>query len=460
MKNEKFIEKLCSAKSPSELLTISEDIKKIHPSDVADMLNEFSGNVLLPLLNKFDPHYRALVFVHLPEMRQDLLIKTMSRVEVSTLFEYLPSDERADLYKRMNEHAQHALIGRMTHMQRDDMLRMSAYPEGSVGAEMTSGFVSLSAEMTASDALHHIRSSSSEKETIYIIYVLDCEQHLCGTLSLRELVLADEYLTVQDIMRPNPVIANVNWPREQAAELIRHYDLLALPVIDNKKKMIGIVTIDDAMDIEKEHDARQLARFGGAALGGGNDLDILSSPFNKMFRVRVFWLALLTVFGVITSNFVAAQEEILSEIVILAAFLAPVIDMGGNTGSQSATLVIRAMALGDIKMKWRFVWLVIKRELPVVAVLGIVIALLEVVLAEFSKGVGRDVMMVVGLSMLVCTILGGIIGALLPFIARRIGTDPATLSAPLITSIMDLLGVFIYFGFAWMLLGDLIRSVG
>jgi magnesium transporter len=194
--------------------------------------------------------------------------------------------------------------------------------------------------------------------------------------------------------------------------------------------------------------------------GGESDLDIMTSPFHQMFRVRVFWLALLTVFGVITSNFVAAQEEILSEIVILAAFLAPVIDMGGNTGSQSATLVIRGMALGDIKMKWRYVWLVVRRELPVVLVLGIVIALLEVVLAQFSKGVGVDVMLVVGLSMLVCTILGGVIGALLPFVARRIGTDPATLSSPLITSIMDLLGVFIYFGFAWLLLGDLLAQAG
>lgn len=224
--------------------------------------------------------------------------------------------------------------------------------------------------------------------------------------------------------------------------------------------MLGIMTIDDAMDIEKEQDARQLARFGGTTLGGQSDLDIMTSPFHQMFRVRVFWLALLTVFGVITSSFVAAQEEILAEIVILAAFLAPVIDMGGNTGSQSATLVIRGMALGDIKMKWRYVWLVVRRELPVVLVLGLVIALLEVVLAQFSKGVGVDVMLVVGLSMMVCTILGGVIGALLPFIARRIGTDPATLSSPLITSIMDLLGVFIYFGFAWLFLGDLLTQAG
>ena len=144
--------------------------------------------------------------------------------------------------------------------------------------------------------------------------------------------------------------------------------------------------------------------------------------------------------------------------IVLAAFIAPIVDMGGNTGSQSATLVIRAMALGELKLKWRDVWLIIQRELPVAAALGLAIAALEVVLAYFAKGVGLDILMVVGLSMLVCTVLGGIIGALLPFLARRIGTDPATLSSPLITSIMDLLGVFIYFGFAYAFLGELLTQ--
>ena len=139
---------------------------------------------------------------------------------------------------------------------------------------------------------------------------------------------------------------------------------------------------------------------------------------------------------------------------MLAAFIAPIVDMGGNTGSQSATLVIRAMALGELKLRWRDVWFIVQRELPLAAALGAAIAVLEVVLAFFAKGVGFDVLMIVGLSMLVVTALGGVIGALLPFAARRIGTDPATLSSPLITSVMDLLGVFIYFGIAYAVLGD------
>lgn len=453
-----LVDQLRHASHPSALHDVSQKIKKMHPADLVELLNELSVNQTLLLLGHLGSHNRAIVFSHFAEERQDELLRTMSSDVMTALFEHLPSDVRVDIYHRMNDRVRRQLLSALPKTQREDILRMSTHPEGTVGAEMSSDFVTVSAEMTVSQALQHIRITASEKETIYVIYVLDFDHGLSGTVSLRELLVARDEQTVKEIMRLNPVSAEVDWPKERAAELIRHYDLLALPVMSQDGKMLGIMTIDDAMDVEKEQDARQLARFGGITLGTKNDLDIMTSPFHQMFRVRVFWLALLTVFGVVTSNFVAAQEEILSEIVILAAFLAPVIDMGGNTGSQSATLVIRGMALGDIKMKWRFVWLVVRRELPVVLALGLIIALLEVVLAQFSKGISTDVMLVVGFSMLVCTILGGVIGALLPFIARKIGTDPATLSSPLITSIMDLLGVFIYFGFAWLFLGNLLTQ--
>ncbi|KLG05716.1 magnesium transporter [Enterobacter cloacae subsp. cloacae] len=460
MNKKLLVDQLRNVSHSSALYDISPKIKNLHPADLAEILNELSVSQVLLQLNYLDAHNRAMVFSHFCSDRQDALLRAMTCDVMTALFENLPSDDRADIYNRMSERFRRDLLSALPKEQREDLLRMSSYPEGTAGAEMTSDFVAVSAEMTVAQALKHIRATASEKETIYVIYVLDYQFSLSGTLSLRELVVAEDDQTVKEIMRLNPVSTRVDWPKEQAAELIRHYDLLALPVLSHEGKMLGIMTIDDAMDIEKEQDVLQLARFGGTTLGGKSDLDILTSPFHQMFRVRVFWLALLTVFGVITSNFVAAQEEILSEIVILAAFLAPVIDMGGNTGSQSATLVIRGMALGEIKMKWRYVWLVVRRELPVVLVLGFVIALFEVVLAQFSKGVGVDVMLIVGLSMMVCTILGGIIGALLPFIARRLGTDPATLSSPLITSIMDLLGVLIYFGFAWLLLGDLLTQAG
>ncbi|EIZ3818313.1 magnesium transporter [Escherichia coli] len=456
MNKNKLLSFLREASHPAELQSVAAQIKSIHPADLADVLNELNSNTILSLLKLLDPHTSSTIFIYLDEDRQEILLQEMPRELIPELFKCMPSDERADLYNRMEQNVKHKLLPILAPHERDDILRMSSFPDSSTGSEATSDFVSVSPDMTVTQALEHIRMTATDKETVYIIYVINDRSHLCGTVSLRELVLARDHQKISDIMRPNPIFARADCPKEKAAELIRHYDLLALPVIDGADKMIGIVTIDDAMDIEKEQDATQLARFGGTAVGDGPDLDILSSPLSRIFQVRVFWLALLTIFGVITSTFVASQEEVLSEVIILAAFLAPVIDMGGNTGSQSATLVIRGMALGDLTVKWKYVWLVIRRELPVVIALGITISLLELILAWFSKGIGIDVMLVVGLSMLVCTVLGGVIGVVLPFIARRIGTDPATLSSPLITSIMDLLGVFIYFGFAWFFFGDLL----
>ena len=427
-----------------------------HSSDLVEALDVLNTAETVSLLLILAPLARAELFAHIPEKRQDTLLRAMPRDAVVELFEHMPSDDRADLYNRLTEGAKQKLLPALAKVERDDIIKLAAYPDGTVGSVTTSDYVRVSPEMTVASALDHIRATAPDKETIYVIYVLDQEHRLGGTVSLRDLVLADANTTIGEIMRSSPVFARAQWPREQAAELIRRYDLLALPVINGGERMIGIVTVDDAMDIEKELDATQLARFGGTAVLGDPDLDVIASPFKQMFTVRVFWLVILTFFGILTSTFVAAQEEILTQAIVLAAFIAPIVDMGGNTGSQSATLVIRAMALGELKPAWRDVWLIIKRELPVAAALGGVIALLEVILAFFAKGVGFDVLMVVGFSMLICTVLGGVIGALLPFLARRIGTDPATLSSPLITSIMDLLGVFIYFGFAYAFLGDLL----
>jgi magnesium transporter len=436
--------------------TMAHIVRHSPPSDLAEVLDTLNTEETGAILLALEDQVRAELFPHFAEARQDALLRTMPREAVVELFEQMPSDDRADLYNRLSEEAQQKLLPALAKVERDDILRLAAYSEGTVGSVTTSDYVRVTPQMTVADALAHIRATAPDKETVYVIYVLDEAHKLLGTVSLRDLVLSDASIPVSEIMRREPVFARAQWPREQAAELIRRYDLLALPVINGGDRMIGIVTVDDAMDVEKESDTTQLARFGGTATLGGPDLDVLASPFSQMFKVRVFWLAILTFFGILTSTFVAAQEEILTQVIVLAAFIAPIVDMGGNAGSQSATLVIRAMALGDLKLRWCDVWFIIKRELPIAAALGVTIAVLEVILAFFAKGVGFDVLMIVGLSMLVVTVLGGVIGALLPFLARRIGTDPATLSSPFITSIMDLLGVFIYFGFAYAFLADLL----
>ena len=184
------------------------------------------------------------------------------------------------------------------------------------------------------------------------------------------------------------------------------------------------------------------------------DLDARLSPLPALFVNRALWLVLLTLFGVVTSTLVAEQDEILTSALVLAAFLAPIIDMGGNTGSQAATLVIRSMAVDTVTVAWRDIWAIVRRELLIAACLGATVALIEVVLAYFVKSVDLDVMVIVGATMLIVTVVGGLFGAVLPFAARAVRIDPATLSSPLITSVMDLVGVTIYFSIAALVLSD------
>ena len=437
----------------------AEVARNIHPSDMADALASLPCPTILTLLRKLDPESAADLFDYFSEPLQLDIFLAMTPDEAARLFAHLPADERADFYALLDARTRQRLLPALEKDIRDDMLRLAAFPEESTGSAATSEYISVLPETHVSAALKTVRAVARSSETIYIVYVLDKEKRLLGTVSLRELLLADDDATMESVMRRHPVFALASWPRSRSTEMIRRYDLLALPVMDDDNRMMGIITVDDAMDIEKEQDAAQLARFGGTRTPDDADLDILKSPLSAMFKVRVFWLIFLTVFGVITSTFVAAQEEMLSQVIVLAAFIAPIVDMGGNTGSQSATLVIRAMAVGDAELCWGDMWRVLRRELPVACALGITVAVLECVLAWFSKGIGMEVLMTVGLSMFVCTMAGGVIGLLLPFLARRIGTDPATLSSPLITSVMDLLGVFIYFGFAYLFLGDLLGSL-
>ena len=452
---------LFSLREPSSSLHARDVIaaaENVHPSDLAEALSLLPPTTILSLTERLDAEKKACLFSYFSEPLQKSLFSVMTVEETADLFEHLPADDRADMYALLDGTLRASLLPALGRKTRNDLLRLSSFPEDSIGAAATSEYLSVLPETRVAAALRTVRAAARSSETVYIVYVLDGEGHLLGTVSLRELLLADDDAPVADVMRRRPVVVRSSWPRARSVEMIRRYDLLALPVMDEHDRMLGIITVDDALDMEKEQETARMTRFGGAAPADDTDLDILQSPLRTMFKVRVFWLIFLTVFGVVTSSFVAAQEELLSRVIVLAAFIAPIVDMGGNTGSQSATLVMRAMSMGDVSLGWRDVWSVVRREIPVACALGLAVAVLECVLAFFSKPVGMDVLMVVGASMLVCTAAGGLIGVLLPFLARRMGTDPATLSSPLITSVMDFFGVFIYFSLARLFLADLLNA--
>jgi len=435
--------------------TIRAALAAYHPYDLARLLPALPPERQQAALDLLAPERAGQVFGYLDPADQLALARRLPREALGRLLSAMAPDERADLFKALPEPVQQALLPGLAAAEREDIRRLAAYPEGTVGAVMTSAYASLSPELTAEEAIAALRREAPDRETIYDAYVIGADRALSGVVSLRDLLLAPPGARVAELMRREVVKVSADAPRAEAARLIREYDLIALPVVNGGGKLVGIVTADDAMDIAEREEARRLQTFGGTVALGGPDLDILHSPQRRVFGARFFWLAILTVLGLFTSHLVAAQSEMLEKVVILAAFIAPIIDMGGNTGSQTATMVIRGMALGQIGVSWRDLWRVLRRDLPVAAALGLGIALLEAVLAFATKSIGWEVVAVVGLSMLACTVAGSLFGLMLPFAARALRQDPATLSSPVITSIMDLLGVLIYFGFAWIFLGHL-----
>lgn len=442
----------------NDLQSIAAAVRNQHAADVANTLSEFDASDIARILLILPERQGATVFGYFGSDSQVEVARQFSRAELAKLVAAMSHDERVDLYKRLTPEVQEALLPALAHAEREDIRKLAAYAEGTAGSIMTSDYVTLTAGSSVREAIDKLRHEAPDKETIYDAYVVDQGRRLVGVVSLRDLLIAKDDDRINDIMRKEVVFARVQDTREAVAGKIMQYDLLALPVVNGGEALVGIVTVDDAMDVVGSERGRRLVRFGGTSTLGGPDIDLKESSFGFIFYARFFWLALLTVFGVFTSTFVAAQQELLEKAIILAAFVPPIVDMGGNTGSQTATLVIRAMALDQVKLRWKDVWFVVARDIPVALALGVCIAVIEAVLAYVSKGVGWEVIAVVALSMAACTIVGSLVGLLLPFAAHLMRQDPATLSSPVITSVMDLVGVLIYFYLAYFFLGHLLTA--
>ncbi len=439
-----------------DLIAVREALAPVHPADIANEIGGLPPAEAATVLRLLPPGHQATVFGYFPAGFQIAMARRLPRGDLARIVAAMSHDERADLWKQLDESQRQALLPALAQAEREDIRRLAAWPEGTAGSVMTSDYATLAPTMTAARAIDHLRAEAPDAETIYSAYVIDEDRRLIGVVTLRELILADERQSISDLMRTQFPSGRVDEARAVVAERIARYDLIALPIVTEGGRLVGIVTVDDALDIGREDAAGRLARFGGTGTLGGPDLDLRGSPLGRIFRLRLFWLAILTAFGVITAGYIAGQEAMLAEALILAAFIAPIIDMGGNTGSQSATLVIRAMALGQVVPRAADIWFVLKRELPVLAGLGLAVAGLLALLAALTQAVSGAVLVVIALTMLTVTIVGGLLGALMPFAARRFGTDPAAMSGPLITSVMDLLGVVLYFAIAWAVLGPLL----
>lgn len=432
---------LCDALAGAETAALRDILDEAHPADLARCLAEQEPAAVWKILSLLPAERRAEVFGYFaPDLQVDLA-RLLSRTQLAQIMFHMSADERADLFNRLSPEQRDALLPGLAQAERDDLLRLSAYPEGTAGAVMTSDYATLPHKLTTREAIEVLRREAPDKETIYQAYVIDSERRLLGTVSLRDLILAPPETRVEDIMVHDVIYARAEDSQAEVAAKIARYDLLALPIVNGGDKLVGIVTYDDALDVVE---AEATEDFHKGATVGKLDGSVREAALSLLYRKRVFWLVLLVFGNLFSGAGIAYFEDTITAYVGLVFFLPLLVGSAGNAGSQASTLMVRALATGDVMLKdWGRM---LGREFVVAAALGLTMAI-----AVSGVGVmrgGAELAQVVALAMLFAVMTGGLIGVSLPFLLSRFKLDPATASAPLVTTIADVTGVVIYFSIA------------
>ncbi|WP_180048268.1 MULTISPECIES: magnesium transporter [unclassified Acinetobacter] len=444
MSYNNFLYLLNDALSKQDIALALDSVKTFKAADLADILAQ------LPLENsqKLLLHLpaRAYVFSYLKPEEQVKFAHGLTRTDLAEIMGEMPSDKRVDLFKCLDHEQQNTLLPALAQAEREDIRQLSSYVEGTAGAIMSSEYATLKPNMSVKDAIKMLRYEAPDSETIYLAYVLDEARKLLGVLSLKQLILAEEQSNISDLMATDIIFAYFDSDQNEVAKTIARYDLLALPIIDHAGVMVGIVTHDDAMDVAREEATEDFLKSG--AVDASSKLSLKSAPILQLYQKRVYWLVFL-VFGSLLSGIgIAHFEDIIAANIVLVFFLPLLVGSGGNAGSQSATLMVRALATGDIHFRdWFYL---LGRESLVALCLGGTMAL-AVSLLGYYRG-DEMVALVLALSMMGIVLLGCLIGMSLPFMLNRFGFDPASASAPLVTSICDATGVLVYLFIASQLL--------
>lgn len=415
----------------------------LHPASVVDFLIGLTPSEIWAILRNIDPEIGADVFSYFEEDLQVQIFELAPRDEIAEFIEYLPSDDRVDILDEVEEDVVNELMPLLDPEDRQDIRQLSSYSEGTCGAEMSTDFLALRDDMTFSQALDAISKQSPALETIYYLYVLNSVDRLVGLLSAKELLrhIGTPGALIHDYMKTDLITIDAEADREKAAKLVAKYDFIAVPVVDHDGRMLGIITHDDVLDtvIEEMAENAHLS----AAVAPLVD-PYLSTGLWTLARKRFTWLAILLFGAVTTALILNGFDNVSQQIVWLVAFLPMIVSTGGNTGGQSATLVITALATGEITLRdW---WRIVHREILMGILLGVAMGACGLINALLIMGgkVPLAQLTVVPTAVFFVVFSSNLTGALLPLIFQRLGWDPALMSNPFVAGISDTLGTLIY----------------
>lgn len=452
MINTLYLPELREMLAAHDMGELREFCTALHPARTAEFMEGLTPEEAWGVLLAADRNTRAQIFSYLPEEIQVAILETSDAKQVSQLIADMPPDDRVDLIKKADPQVVEEVLALVPTKERRDILRLRAYPEGTAGSLMTTEVAFLPENLTVREALEEIGRDSHAFETIYYIYIVDDEMHLRGLVSARQLVtrLGKPNTPLSDLMTRDLVTVNATDDQETVAEKVANYNFLAIPVVDTEQRLVGIITHDDIIDVLQEEATEDVLRMGAV---GPMAESYLATPWLQLTRHRVGWLALLFGGALLTTFAMRKFDANIKEITWIAWFLPLVISTGGNSGSQSATLMIRALTTKEITpADWRRV---VVRELVIGFLLGGCLSMIGYLIGFLMAPSYFDAL-VLPLTIVLVVTCGTLVGSLLPLLFEKLGFDPALMSTPFIAGISDIVGIVIYMNVAgWLLRNSL-----
>ena len=462
MKHSEAIEYAITAGDKARLQAICDEL---HPADAAAAFTSLDENEQLRFAQYLNNETLSLITSFLPAPETEDLIAGLSKEDQTVILESLPDDLVADVIQEADKKQQQTYVDLLSKKKKHVAETLLEYPEDSAGGRMTTAFATLHEDITIRQAIEALETTKEDAETLARIYVVDEQNRILGKVRLRDLTFNSRSTAIRDVMDHEKLAIRAQADQEEALKMMVKYDMLALPVVDNENRLLGIITHDDALEIQEEESTEDLEK--AAAISGERDEEgYLKSPVFAHFRRRALWIFFLAIVAILSGLVIFHYESLLERVFILAVYMPMIVATGGNTGSQAATMVIRAMSLGEFTPSefLRVVWKELRIGLALGALLGALIAagswiLISTCISSESLASMTDnhdlsqLVAVVGIALTLQVTASTFIGAALPMLARASKLDPAVVASPAITTIVDVLGLLIYFSIATAMLG-------
>jgi magnesium transporter len=455
MRNPLLVPDVRELLQAGETEALGEFFADFHPANVAEVIEDLEGVEGDTIFQLLEPRARAEVMSYLTPDLQVRIVEGMPTGDAAVLLHLMSHDERADLVNRLDDDRVDQILRHMAHAEREDIRRLASYEPGTAGAVMTTDYAVLPPDLTVRAAMERLRHEAPDRETIYYIYVVDAHRKLIGFVSFKKLFLARSLARIEEIMQRDVIFARVDDDQESVARKIEEYDLIAIPVIDANDMLVGIVTHDDAADIRRQEQTEDILRFGGVTADASKtDGDpYWQGRILAAVRRRIGWLLFLFFGGALTSFVLRSFNWVDGQVdpdIDLDIFIPLLIGTGGNAGSQTVGTIIRGLAIGEIERG--DAWRVLAREWLTGLLLGTLLGSVGFVYAYLFHRNSLVFAAVIGLAILGICMWANCVGALVPLLARKLGIDPAVVSAPLISTLVDATGLIIYYTLAIILL--------